>query len=72
MLLTDDGPVRTIASLGIAIAAIVVIVVADMGGGGKWDVGGGNLDCVLCCVARVDATHGPCRQLSQVQDYSNH
>jgi hypothetical protein len=40
--LPDDGPVRTIASLGVAIAAVVVIVVADMGGG-EWDVGGGNL-----------------------------
>ncbi len=42
----DDGPVRTIASLGVAIAAVVVVVVADMGGG-EWDVRGGNLCCVL-------------------------
>jgi hypothetical protein len=28
-----------IASLGVAIAAVVVIVVADMGGGWEWDVG---------------------------------
>jgi hypothetical protein len=42
-----------IASLGVAIAAVVVVVVADMGGGGEWDVGGGNLGYVLCCVAHV-------------------
>ncbi len=47
--LPDDGPVRTIASLGVAIAAVVVIVVADMGGGGEWDVGGGGI-WVVCCV----------------------
>ncbi len=29
-----------------------------MGRGREWDVGGGNLCCVLCCVAQVDATHG--------------
>ncbi len=46
VLSPDDGPVRTIASLGVAIAAVVVVVVADMGGG-EWDVGGGNLCCVL-------------------------
>jgi hypothetical protein len=47
----DDDPVRTIASLGVAIAAVVVVVVADMGGGWwEWDVGEGNLCCVLCCV----------------------
>jgi hypothetical protein len=42
--LPGNGPVQTIASLGVAIAAIVVIVVADMGGGGggEWDVGGGH------------------------------
>ncbi len=42
----DNGPVRMIASLGVAIAAIVVVIIADMGGG-EWDVGGGNLCCVL-------------------------
>ncbi len=45
------------ASLGVAIATIVVVVIADIGGGGEWDVGGGNLGCVMCCVAQV-ATHG--------------
>jgi hypothetical protein len=35
-----------------------VKVIVDMGGGWEWDEGGGNLGCVLCCVARVDATHG--------------
>jgi hypothetical protein len=55
----DNGPVRMITSLGIAVADVFVIVIADMGGGGEWDVGGWNLCCVLCCVARVDAaTHG--------------
>ncbi len=49
--LPNDGPVRTIASLGVAVAAVVVAVVADMGGRGEWDVRGGNLGCVLCCVA---------------------
>jgi hypothetical protein len=34
-----------------------VKVIAD-GWRGEWDVGGGNLCCVLCCVAQVDATHG--------------
>ncbi len=58
VLLLDDGPIKMIASLGIAITTIVVVVIADIGGGGEWDVGGGNLGCVLCCVARVDATHG--------------
>ena len=43
------GPVQTIASLGIAIATIVVVVIADMGGGGEWDVGGGGI-WVVCCV----------------------
>jgi hypothetical protein len=43
----DDDPIRTIASLGVAIAAVVVVVIVDMGGG-EWDVGvGGNLCCVL-------------------------
>ncbi len=55
----NDGPVQTIAFVGFAITAVVVVVVAeDMGGGGEWDVGRGNLGCVLCCVAQVDATHG--------------
>jgi hypothetical protein len=52
----NNGPIQTIASLGIAIAAVIIVVVADMGGVGEWDVGGGNLGCVLCCVAQV-ATH---------------
>jgi hypothetical protein len=58
VLAPEDGPIQTIASLGVTIATVVVVVVADMGGGGEWDVGGGNLGCVLCCVAQVDAPHG--------------
>jgi hypothetical protein len=46
---TNDGPVQIIASLGIAIAAVVIVVAADMGGGGEWDVGGGGI-WVVCCV----------------------
>jgi hypothetical protein len=43
-----------IVSLSVTIAAVVVlVVVADMGGRGEWDVGGGNLGCVLYCVAQI-------------------
>jgi hypothetical protein len=59
--LPDEGPVRTIASLGVAIAAVVVVVVADMGGGGERDWEGETGLCVVLCGTswyRVDATHG--------------
>jgi hypothetical protein len=58
ILLPGNGPVQTNASLSVAIAAVVVVVVAEMGGEGEWEGGGGNLGCVLCFVAQVDATHG--------------
>jgi hypothetical protein len=47
----DDNPVQTITSLGIAIAAVFIIIIADMGGGWEWDVGGRGesvLSVVLC------------------------
>jgi hypothetical protein len=56
VLLPNNGPVRTIASLGIAIAAVVVVVIADMDGGGgrsgMWEGGESGLCVVLCGTSR--------------------
>jgi hypothetical protein len=43
VLSPNDGPVQMITSLGIAIATVVVIIIADVGGEGEWDVGGGEI-----------------------------
>jgi hypothetical protein len=52
-----NNPVQTIPSLGVTILAVVVVVVADMGGGWEWDVGGRGESLLCVCVAQVDATH---------------
>ncbi len=43
------GPIKSMDNLLDDLLRVEFI--EDMGGGGEWDVGGGSLGCVLCCVA---------------------